>query len=844
MELGTHQSRVDEATRRHTARLLGSQLVIPNEAPGVDGIDLAKPSPTPAPAGNPNCLSDLGKPCAPPSALTDDASVQTVEPFYSFFGQAAVDFMVQTCVYKKEGQSTLAWDVAVQWPSAPTKVYQEAFHVDLTAATTKIDGCNTFTYAQTPVSTPQTDDKGNKIADKVTNKNTITPLLSDALLTYTFDHIWAQSAEPVPTNIVMLCMASLTPADMVLAQAAYTAGGKTAWAADAGTVQQGICVMSQVVTSKVYSAQPLPPIDASAESDSVSTPTGASAGVQLPPAQQRAAAAGAAAAALNANCAPEIVCSAMKPCLVAGAKGDKYADWLFPAQGNTLDASGARLYPVFDCPVDPATGLKPACSVVGAEDPNGYSIVTPGVCYTRAEDAGQSTCRLEQNAACLGPAAAINPAPLDLCADPQLAPSAAPSLAPSAGPDAAGAALPASRKCVFAKAAAPVLPTGDAAATGVRALRADGLTPVRRALSAHGSEVHAMLVASGVPHESAYNLATTYPATMLAMTSRITRHPAARAHGARVLAAEHAHRSDAAASHRRALQFAHSGSVDVAEAVGAAPSYGYQPAPAADAHAYRELQVAPSAGPSFAPSFRPSPTFNPNLPALGGPGNACTGPADSSGMPTCTVVDFCYSNPDVCMYGPTGPWGALGAFGAEHRPTPVCGLASSPANCAALTDAAFAEEAERARGPEPQGRGAARRLERPGAPARRGRALAAVRRERQQGQRRVGGPQRALGALRGLPPRAQQCHCHGCARRQGAGGCRCRLQGAARQRRQGVRLGGLADLQGHAAALCGQLHGRLRLLLRHDAHVLPGHQHAGHQRPDGPHRHPGRLGGL
>jgi hypothetical protein len=227
--------------------------------------------------------------------------------------------MVQTCQYKKEGQSTLAWDVAVQWPSAPTMVYQEAFHVDLTASTTKIDGCNTFTYSQTPVSTPQTDDKGNKIADKVTNKNTITPLLSDALLTYTFDHIWTQSAEPVPTNIVMLCMSSLTPADMVLAQAAYTAGGKTAWTADASTVQQGICVMSQVVTSKVYSAQPLPPIDASAESDSVSTPTGASAGVQLPPAQQKSAADAAATAALNANCAPEIVCSAMKPCLVAGA---------------------------------------------------------------------------------------------------------------------------------------------------------------------------------------------------------------------------------------------------------------------------------------------------------------------------------------------------------------------------------------------------------------------------------------------------------------------------------------------------------------------------------------------
>jgi hypothetical protein len=48
------------------------------------------------------------------------------------------------------------------------------------------------------------------------------------------------------------------------------------------------------------------------------------------------------------------------------------------------------------------------------------------------------------------------------------------------------------------------------------------------------------------------------------------------------------------------------------------------------------------------------------------------------------------------MYGPTGPWGALGAFGADKRPTPVCGTPASPANCAALSDAAYLEEAARA----------------------------------------------------------------------------------------------------------------------------------------------------
>ena len=95
--------------------------MIPADGPGLDGVDLAR-RPTPTPTAAPNCLADLTKPCVAPAAQHDDTSVITAEPFYSFFGQAAIDFMVQTCQYKKEGQSTLAWDVTVQWPRTPTIV--------------------------------------------------------------------------------------------------------------------------------------------------------------------------------------------------------------------------------------------------------------------------------------------------------------------------------------------------------------------------------------------------------------------------------------------------------------------------------------------------------------------------------------------------------------------------------------------------------------------------------------------------------------------------------------------------------------------------------------------------
>jgi hypothetical protein len=124
IELGSHQSRVDEATRRHHERVLAgeSHFVIPNEGPGLEGVDLARPSRTPTPTPLPNCLADLTKAGLHPAVQHDDASVITAEPFYSFFGQAAVDFMVQTCQYKREGQATLAWDVSVQWPRAPTVV--------------------------------------------------------------------------------------------------------------------------------------------------------------------------------------------------------------------------------------------------------------------------------------------------------------------------------------------------------------------------------------------------------------------------------------------------------------------------------------------------------------------------------------------------------------------------------------------------------------------------------------------------------------------------------------------------------------------------------------------------
>lgn len=122
VELGTHASRVAAAEQRHFARLLTSQITISNTGPGLDGVSTSKPTPTPLPAGLPNCLANLKAPCYAPPALAADDDVQTVEPFYAVFGQAAIDFMAQTCQYKKEGQNTLAWDVTVQWPTSPNLV--------------------------------------------------------------------------------------------------------------------------------------------------------------------------------------------------------------------------------------------------------------------------------------------------------------------------------------------------------------------------------------------------------------------------------------------------------------------------------------------------------------------------------------------------------------------------------------------------------------------------------------------------------------------------------------------------------------------------------------------------
>jgi hypothetical protein len=231
--------------------------------------------------------------------------------------------------------------------------------------------------------------------------------------------------------------------------------------------------------------------------------------------------------------------------------------------------------------------------------------------------------------------------------------------------------VPAARKCVFAKAKAPFIPPGAAAVSGVgrqlfvRQLHTDGVTPARRALSAHGSDIHAMLIAAGIPEDSAYHLTTTQSSTMLALTKKVQRHPIARAHASRVLAAEHEHRVLHTHYQRHLQAQEHFGALQEQEVVvGGGGS--------------RALQVAP---------YTP-----PVVEAMGSPQNPCSGPADHEGISTCTIVDFCYNNPDTCIYGPVGPWSALGAFGADHRPTPVCGLPSSPANCGALVDAAIVDE--------------------------------------------------------------------------------------------------------------------------------------------------------